>query len=305
MRTTRRGFSQSYGLPDDVRGILTRRLTELAGLTLLALSGCAAIALASWNVQDPSLNHATSGVVSNVMGAPGAAFSDLMMQLFGVGSVGVVMPVAFWGWRLLAHRTVDSERLRVAMWLAGSAFCAGFAAGFPPTPTWPLPTGLGGVVGDWTFGVPAILFFARNAGFAQSILTLCLGGLAFACLVLAAGFFMHAPAQEDTVPAMPIRLRGEPRLADPDEDEEADGRSASLGAVLHWALSLKHFLTRRRVRGPELVGGRRGRRVGIGDVLARLGREDEADEDMAPPGRRREPPLVRAHGAARRCAPAP
>ena len=102
---------------------------------------------------------------------------------------------------------------------------------------------------------------------------------------------MHAPAQEDTVPAMPIRLRGEPRLADPDEDEEADGRSASLGAVLHWALSLKHFLTRRRVAGPELVGGRRGRRVGIGDVLARLGREDEADEDMAPPGRRREPPL--------------
>ena len=114
MRTTRRGFTQSYGLPDDVRGILTRRLTELAGLVLLALAGCAAIALASWNVQDPSLNHATAGPVSNVLGAPGAAFSDLMMQLFGVGSIGVVAPVAFWGWRLLAHKTVDAERLRIA-----------------------------------------------------------------------------------------------------------------------------------------------------------------------------------------------
>ena len=27
MRTTRRGFSQSYGLPDDVRGILTEEST--------------------------------------------------------------------------------------------------------------------------------------------------------------------------------------------------------------------------------------------------------------------------------------
>ena len=63
MRTTRRGFTQSYSLPDDVRGMLTRRLTELAGLALLVLSGCGAIALATWNVQDPSFNHATTGAV--------------------------------------------------------------------------------------------------------------------------------------------------------------------------------------------------------------------------------------------------
>ena len=38
MRAARRGFSPAEALPDDVRGMLTRRLTELAGLMLLALA---------------------------------------------------------------------------------------------------------------------------------------------------------------------------------------------------------------------------------------------------------------------------
>jgi S-DNA-T family DNA segregation ATPase FtsK/SpoIIIE len=279
-------LTPGYGLPDDVRSILTRRLSELAGLVLLVLSGLAAVALASWNVQDPSLNHATSGPVSNVIGGFGAALSDLMMQLFGVAAIGVVLPLAFWGWRLMARRTVDSERLRVVTWLVGSALAAGFASGFPPTPQWPLPTGLGGVVGDWTFGVPAILFFARSPGLGQSLLTLVLGAAAFLTLVIACGFFFHAEdEEEEAAPELPMRMRGEPRY-DPDEDD-GGRRSASLGRLLHWALSLKHFLSRRRARGPELVGSRRGRRLGIGDVLARV---DEDEEEMAP-RRRREPTL--------------
>src|SRR4051794_12969653 len=163
MRTTRRGFSRSYSLPDEVRGMLSRRLTELGGVALLALAGLTAIALSTWSVQDPSLNHATSGPVRNWLGEPGAAAADIMMQLFGLGAVAVLLPVAFWGWRLLAHKQVDSEKLRISTWILGSALAAGFAAGFPVTQRWPLPTGLGGVVGDWIFGFPAILLFTRGA----------------------------------------------------------------------------------------------------------------------------------------------
>ena len=47
-------------LPQSIRDALTRRLRELVGLGLIALSGVASAALMTWSVQDPSLSHATS-----------------------------------------------------------------------------------------------------------------------------------------------------------------------------------------------------------------------------------------------------
>src|SRR5207253_8572769 len=99
MRTMRRSLSPTYALPDEVRTMLVRRLTELAGLSLIGLVSLCGIALATWSVQDPSFNHATSGVVHNWLGSNGAATADLMMQLFGVGAVAALLPLAFWGWR--------------------------------------------------------------------------------------------------------------------------------------------------------------------------------------------------------------
>ena len=42
-------------LPASIREALARRLRELTGLGLIALSGVAAAALMTWSVQDPSL----------------------------------------------------------------------------------------------------------------------------------------------------------------------------------------------------------------------------------------------------------
>jgi S-DNA-T family DNA segregation ATPase FtsK/SpoIIIE len=290
MRPTRRGFSPTDALPDDVRGILERRLIELAGLSLLVIAGGGAVALATWNVQDPSLNHATSGPVQNLLGPIGAAFSDVMMQLFGVGAIAVLMPVAIWGWRLLAHKSFETEKRRLMSWLAGAALAAGFASGFPPSPHWPLPSGLGGVVGDWAFGVPAILLFARSPGLGQTILTLLLGAGALFLLFVASGFLLRPLRQERPAPHMPIRLRGEPRLPPADEeDEEERDRSVPLGALMHWLLSLKHALSRQRLRGQRGYARDGARRIGITDVLARLrpGSEDDMPE-MRP---RREPAI--------------
>ncbi len=101
MRTAQRGFSPAEALSDDLRAMIQRRLTELAGLVLLTLAGLGGLALASWSVRDPSLNHATSEPVRNWLGTGGAALADLLMQLFGLGAIVLLVPVAFWGWRLL------------------------------------------------------------------------------------------------------------------------------------------------------------------------------------------------------------
>src|SRR5437763_16348503 len=135
-------------LPAAIREALARRLRELAGLALNGISGGAAAALMTWSVQDPSLSHATSRAIRNVLGYPGAIGADLMMQILGLGAIMLILPIAVWGWRMLTHRSFDREALRLGCWLLATVIAAGFASCWPHGGTWALPTGLGGVVGD-------------------------------------------------------------------------------------------------------------------------------------------------------------
>ena len=165
-------------LPASIRDALARRLRELAGLSLIALSGVAAAALMTWSVQDPSLSHATSRPIRNVLGYPGAIGADLLMQILGLGAIMLILPVAVWGWRMLTHRTFDREALRLGCWILCTVIAAGFASCWPHGGAWPLPTGLGGVVGDALVRAPAVVF--GPAGF---VYRLVLGIILFAAMV--------------------------------------------------------------------------------------------------------------------------
>src|SRR3977135_4008338 len=145
-------------LPEAIREALAKRLREMAGLGLLSLSGVAAMALMTWSVQDPSLSHATSRSIRNIVGYPGAIGADLLMQILGLGAIMLILPIAIWGWRMLTHRTFDREALRIACWIPCPVFAGGFASCWPHGGSWPLPTGLGGVVGDALLRAPAMVF---------------------------------------------------------------------------------------------------------------------------------------------------
>src|SRR5438128_9013168 len=162
-------------LPASIREMLARRLRELAGLGLIAIAGVAAAALMTWSVQDPSLSHATSRAIRNIVGYPGAIGADLLMQILGLGAVMLILPVAIWGWRMLTHRPFDREALRIASWILCTVFAAGFASCWPHGGAWPLPTGLGGVVGDALVRAPAVVF-----GPAGLVYRLVVGSIPFA-----------------------------------------------------------------------------------------------------------------------------
>src|SRR5919197_6284858 len=102
-----------HHLPMAIREALARRLRELTGLGLIAFSGVAAAALATWSVQDPSFSHASSRAIRNVVGYPGAIGADLLMQILGLGWIMLILPIAVWGWRMLTHRSFDREALRL------------------------------------------------------------------------------------------------------------------------------------------------------------------------------------------------
>jgi DNA segregation ATPase FtsK/SpoIIIE, S-DNA-T family len=220
-------------LPASIREALARRLRELTGLALLSLSGVAAAALMTWSVQDPSLSHATSRAIRNIVGYPGAIFADLLMQILGLGAIMLILPVAVRGWRMLTHRTFDREALRIGCWILCAVISAGFASCWPHGGAWPLPTGLGGVVGDALVRAPAVVF-----GPPGIVYRLVLGTMLFAAVVatlLIAGGMGSRPQEDELTP-----------IADDDapfEEEEDDG-SVSLGWAFHAAMSAKARLWR-------------------------------------------------------------
>jgi S-DNA-T family DNA segregation ATPase FtsK/SpoIIIE len=215
-------------LPASIREGLARRLREMAGLGLLSLSGVAAAALMTWSVQDPSLSHATSRSIRNIVGYPGAIGADLLMQILGLGAIMLILPIAIWGWRMLTHRTFDREALRIACWILCTVIAAGFASCWPHGGSWPLPTGLGGVVGDALVRAPAIVFGPPN-----TVYRLVLGFILFAAMtatLLMAGGFGSRPKEEELTP-----------IEDDDAPfvEEEDRGSVSLGWLVHAIMSAK------------------------------------------------------------------
>src|SRR3974377_706512 len=105
MRTTT--FSMIDYLPTSVREFPRRRAAEFAGLCFLAGVGGLSVALLTWSVSDPSLDHATNAPVHNLMGAPGAIVADIVMQLLGLACIAALAPPSSWGWRLLIHRRLE------------------------------------------------------------------------------------------------------------------------------------------------------------------------------------------------------
>src|SRR5215813_3144073 len=223
-------------LPPSIRDALTRRVRELVGFGLIALSGTAAAALMTWSVQDPSLSHATSRAIRNVLGYPGAIGADLLMQILGLGAIMLILPVAVWGWRMLTHRTFDREALRLGCWLLATVLAAGFASCFKHGGSWPLPTGLGGVVGDALVRAPAVVF-----GPAGLIYRLVLGTILFAAMsaafLFASGWGSRPREDEELTP---IEDDDEPFV---EEEERRSAISAALGFVFHAVMSAKARLS--------------------------------------------------------------
>ncbi|MGA8319732.1 MAG: DNA translocase FtsK 4TM domain-containing protein [Xanthobacteraceae bacterium] len=228
---------------------LRRRLRELVGIALISLAMMAGLSLASWSVQDPSLSHATDAPVHNLLGVPGAIAADLIMQLLGLGSVALLLPVAVWGYRLLGHRRLCHERLRVLVWMLGAVLSAAFVSCLPRTAQWPLPSGLGGVVGDAMLRLPLVLFHIQLVGTTRLVFALGLGFAALVAFGTAAGMIFGGEAED-----YDDYEEEDEDEADGDEDRAAgDSAWISLGFIEHHLLSFRAWLGRlflRRERMP-------------------------------------------------------
>jgi len=276
MYVIERSLDGMAALSGQLGAALQRRLRELGGIALISLAMIGALALATWSVHDPSLSHATDARVHNLLGWPGAVIADLLMQLFGLGSLALLLPIAIWGYRLLGHRRLRHERRRIVLWLVGAVLAAAFASCLPRSAHWPLPCGLGGVVGDAALRLPVQLFHLSLVGMNRLAAGIALGTATLLAFAGAAGL-LWGDADED-----------EDESDDDDEvaprDREDDGRWISIGFLAHSILSLRARIARlfhRRARTPmpSRDAGLRQRIEPRFDNAADRSADDDADDD--------------------------
>jgi DNA segregation ATPase FtsK/SpoIIIE, S-DNA-T family len=248
MRTTT--FSFIDHVPASVREFPKRRAAEIAGLAALAGVASLTLALLTWSVSDPSLNHATNARIHNLLGAPGAIAADLVMQFIGLASAALLIPPAFWGWSLVSQRRLERPRLKVGLYLGGVIAAAGLASLLPAPGSWPLPTGLGGVVGDAVLAIPRrVLPVSPWATIALgcSLAAIALLGLAAASGV---GSGPISPAENGLDnPVGKARARALARFDDEEDEDEPSFGMVSIGAVIHALLTAKATLRRMASRG--------------------------------------------------------
>ncbi len=290
-------------LLDRWRDRIVAAVVGLVGLAYL-------VSLATWSVADPSLSHATDAPVHNWLGYPGAVVADLVMQLFGfAGLVPAALLAAF------AIRRLRGDVAGQAPWriLAGGAamlLLAGAVASLPVVGTWPLPSGLGGALGDLILSLPLALTGGRGllplvataSGLALLAVVALLYATALPLKALAfrradagakrkaapAAEYDHAHAEEhglDADTAWPDEAAGDP----PDQNtaetpDDGDRHSLTLGWLYHWTYSMaaliRRIVTFGRVRLPARPTHLKA------SLLDRLDAEERLD-----PASRQEPVL--------------
>jgi S-DNA-T family DNA segregation ATPase FtsK/SpoIIIE len=127
-----------------------------AGALVLFCVAALAVALASYDPGDGSLNNATGREVTNWLGPIGATAADLLLQAFGFAVLAFLVPPFVWGLRALLGKSLDHAVARAFAWPIATIMLA-VGLGVLPRDVF-LPAGSGGMI-----GIAAASFAAKAA----------------------------------------------------------------------------------------------------------------------------------------------
>ncbi|MCA0276045.1 MAG: DNA translocase FtsK [Proteobacteria bacterium] len=304
----RSGVSSPLALTETGHGIQAfarRQAGRAAGLGLFAFVAFGLAALGTWNVADPSFSHATDNPVTNAMGYSGAVFADLAMQFFGLAAVAALVPAVIWGVLFATARGVDRMPKRGLAWFGSALLAAAIAGCVGAPPTWPLPTGLGGVFGDMVLNIPGLFIGGYPTGLVATVIGVLLIAPALWLFAYGAGLLnrengfaaVHAKPKPD--------MREQDFASFDDEDDDDSEGVLALGAITHWWLSAKAWMRRRAARRREEDGFDMPpvkRESAWRQAAERVEKAERAEARVTPAGRARVEPeffaqMVQERGA--------
>jgi S-DNA-T family DNA segregation ATPase FtsK/SpoIIIE len=235
MRTS--NFIALDRISDLAKVYVAKKAAEVTGACLALSVLGAALSLVTWSAQDPTLNYAHDGAVKNLLGAPGALIGDLIMQVWGISALALLTPIGIWGWHLIMRHRLDRILGRLVFLFCGAACAAGLASLLPVTSNWPMPTGLGGVVGDAMAALPHKMTEGSYIGSLVSALVFATG--AIIALSAAAGHVAMAGLSDETPHSAPLKIHQQA-----DNHNETGAGFAPIGALIHSILSIRARLFR-------------------------------------------------------------
>jgi S-DNA-T family DNA segregation ATPase FtsK/SpoIIIE len=241
-------------MPTPPPALAIRIPVRLAGAILLGLVAVCLVALASWSVDDPSFSYATEKAPANWLGFPGAAIADTLFQVFGLAALLLLVPPALWGWAFARRRMPTHLGLRLIGWIAATLLGAGVLSFVAMPDSWPLPTGLGGLIGN---GFTALATMV--AGETPQAVTATLFAIIIAIPAMAA--FWIAMGLGSAVPTGPRKSAAAPRkgaapAAEADEPETNPLVDIVLGALVHTGYSLRTAFRRARASHADAASWR-------------------------------------------------
>ena len=222
-------------LPGAVESGLRRLVLGTYGLVILAVSCGAWASLATWSVHDPSFNNATRAAPSNLLGGWGAVLADLTIQSLGLASIILFLPLAAWGWHLVFRTAPTRRRARLLAWPAAVILLAAALSALPQPKSWPLPNGLGGILGDLFIAAAHVIGPFLPEAAVSFVAGLVFFGVGIMLLLFACGTSTSA-----------LLALWAPRSRIPSE-----WANASLGAAMHIAMRTRATLGRFRRRRDE------------------------------------------------------
>ncbi|WP_336278587.1 FtsK/SpoIIIE family DNA translocase [Bartonella sp. CB175] len=251
---------RSQGSP--LMRMFLRQIGVFIGLGLLGFIIFCVLALATWNIADPSLTYANTNEITNFMGWLGAIFSDFVMQFFGLASLGILLPPLFWSFLLLAQKSIHNLIFRFFLWVL-STICllVSFALMTPVASFtyWPLPIGLGGVLGDQILNAVYLIFPPVLSSFQNVLLGVFLAFLGIVIASFAGNVVWRRQRNEKTEKNIE-KVESVDPIFDVSKDEEnfadevQNGFFATIfGAILHFLYFLQarlfHFFRSNRRSG--------------------------------------------------------
>ena len=249
-----RAPSSKASAPTPPPAIAIRIPLRVAGLILLGFSAILLAAMASWSVDDPSLSFATDKVAANWLGYPGAVIADLVFQFLGLAGLVMVVPMALWGWAMVRRYQPTRMPLRALAWIGASLLFCGVFSFIPMPETWPLPTGLGGIVGMGFVTLANMIVGADPQPVTATLFAVILAAPALALFWIAMGL-------GTAVRAVPKKANGRKGVAEEAADEREPNPlvEVAIGAVVHMGYSLRtafrraraEYQTRREAEAPE------------------------------------------------------
>jgi S-DNA-T family DNA segregation ATPase FtsK/SpoIIIE len=226
---------------------------RLVGLILLALVGIVMASLASWNVDDPSFSYATSEPARNWLGFPGAVIADISFQVLGLGIIALLIPPALWGWSFVRRRVPGAMAFRLMAWVAATVLATGVLSFMPAPQSWPLPTGLGGLIGTGFSNLAALVTGDDPQPVTAWLFAIILLAPTLALFWIALGLGTIALPRR-TAPAVKPGKKG----AAAEEDVDRNGiLDVVIGAFVHLGFSAQTALRRSIARARDNAAARR------------------------------------------------